>query len=167
MKIGLLSDTHGYLDSSIEKYFIDCDEVWHVGDFGPQVDDLLREKYKVRGVYGNIDDATCKLTNPEHQYFEIEGVSILMIHIGGYPERYSKKGRELIEKYNPKVFISGHSHICKVMRDPKHDLLHLNPGACGIHGFHKIKTVMRFEIVKGKVKNLQVVELGPRVSSAQ
>ena len=167
MKIGLISDTHGYLDSSVHKYFEDCQEVWHVGDFGPNVDVLLRKQYKVRGVYGNIDDATCKIDNPEYQYFEVAGLTVLMIHIGGYPERYSKRAKELIQKYKPQVFISGHSHICKVMRDSKNKLIHLNPGAAGVQGFHKIKTIMRFEIESTKMKNLQVIELGPRVSSAQ
>ena len=167
MKIGLLSDTHGYLDPSIDQYFKDCDEVWHIGDFGPNVDDLLKMKYKVRGVYGNIDDAICRIDNPEYQFFEMGGVAVLMIHIGGYPERYSKKARELIQELNPQVFISGHSHICKVMRDSKNDLIHLNPGAAGVHGFHKIKTIMRFDVENQGIKNLQVIELGPRVSSAQ
>lgn len=162
-RIGLLSDTHGYIDSGIEKYFANCDEIWHAGDIGTvEVSDTLSNWKKYRAVYGNIDGGKLRLMHPENQVFELEGIKVLMTHIGGYPGRYVPRIRELIEKEKPKLYICGHSHILKVMFDKTHNLLHMNPGAAGNHGFHKIKTMLRFSLEKGEIKNLEVIELGAR-----
>ena len=163
-KIGLISDTHGYLDPLVHEYFNDCNEVWHIGDFGPNVADQLKEKYKTRGVYGNIDDVSIRSEFPEYLSFELEGVKFLLIHIGGYPKKFNKRSRELLEKFPSDVHIVGHSHICKAMRDDELGLIHLNPGAAGIHGFHHTRTIMTFEIKAKKLLNLKVIELGPRSS---
>lgn len=163
MRIGLLSDTHSYLDDNMLSYFQDCDEVWHAGDIGTL--DLLEklEAFKpTRAVYGNIDDERIRAAAPENQIFELVGLSVLMTHIGGYPGRYNRRVRELIEFAKPNLYICGHSHILKVMPDPKHQLLHINPGACGHHGFHKMRTMVRFSIEKAMVKDLEVIELGIR-----
>jgi uncharacterized protein len=166
MKIGLISDTHSFLDPKVDVYFENCDEVWHIGDFGISVADKLKEKYALRGVYGNIDEILIREEFPEYLFFEINGLKVLMIHIGGYPGRYTKKAVELIKQYKPQLVITGHSHICKVMKDTKNNLLHINPGAAGNHGFHQMKTIMRFEIEKGVIKNLQAIELGLRSTEA-
>lgn len=163
-KIGLLSDTHSYLDERILHHLSGCDEIWHAGDFGTvSVADELAQLAPLRGVYGNIDGRDVRLTQPLVQHFELEGLRVLMTHIGGYPGHYSPAGRQLVEQQRPGLFISGHSHILKVMPDPRLGLLHLNPGAAGRHGFHKVRTLLRFEVNEGKVQQLQVVELGPRV----
>lgn len=163
MRIALLSDTHSYLDSSIIKYLDEVDEIWHAGDIGTL--DVIRqlEIYKpVRAVYGNIDDTKIRNTYPEDLFFELEGVSVFMTHIGGYPGRYNARARNLIDTYKPMLFICGHSHILKVIADPKKKLLHINPGACGHHGFHKMRTFIRFSIEDGNIFDLEVVELGKR-----
>lgn len=164
MKIGLLSDTHGYLDDRILAHLQDCDEIWHAGDFGTvAVSDRLAEVAPVRGVYGNIDGQDVRLIHPRHLLFDCEGVKVLMIHIGGYPGRYGQEAKALIQEHRPGLYICGHSHILKAMPDPAHGrLLHLNPGAAGKHGFHVIRTMMRFEINDGKVQHLQAIELGKR-----
>ena len=163
-KIGLLSDTHSYIDQNILEHFEDCDEIWHAGDWGDvNVSDTL-EKYKtLRGVYGNIDNSKIRLIHPKNQVFEIEGIKVYMTHIGGYPGKYSAEAKAIILKEKPNLFISGHSHILKVIPDNKLNLLHINPGAAGIHGFHQIRTMVRFSIDNGKISNLQVIELGKRV----
>lgn len=166
MKIGLISDTHGFLEGSVHTYFKDCDQVWHLGDFGPGVSKDLSKKYSLFGVYGNIDDQPCRAEFPEYLVLEREGVKALLIHIGGYPGRYSLKAKELIAQHRPALFLSGHSHICKAMRDDKNKLLHLNPGAAGNHGFHNTKTIMTFEVHNGKISELKVIELGKRSSLA-
>lgn len=162
MKIGLISDTHGFLDPMVFEYFKECNQVWHVGDFGMDVAELLKAKFELKGVYGNIDDAQIRSEFPEFLLLNVEGKKVLLLHIGGYPTRYSVKAKKLIDLYKPDVFISGHSHVCKVMKDEKLNLLHLNPGAAGNHGFHKMKTIMRLEIKDFEIKNLQVIELGSR-----
>lgn len=163
-KIGLLSDTHSYMDESILEYFQDCDEIWHAGDWGSiHISDKLSQLKKTRGVYGNIDDHTIRLVYPKNEVFEIEGIKVYITHIGGYPGRYNAESKAVILKEKPNLFISGHSHILKVMPDHKLNLLHINPGAAGIHGFHQIRTIVRFEIDNGKINNLQVIELGKRV----
>lgn len=162
-RIGLLSDTHGYLDESIFDYFEDCDEIWHAGDIGTAaVADRLAAFRPLRAVYGNIDDAGLRRRFPEDLRFTLEGVAVLMTHIGGYPGRYNARVRRLLAAAPPDLFICGHSHILKVMPDQRHHLLHVNPGACGHHGFHKMRTLVRFSLADGKVGDLQVIELGKR-----
>lgn len=164
-KIGLISDTHNYLDPKVVKYFKDCDEIWHVGDVGTisVIDGLLKIVPTVRGVYGNIDGQDIRGYFPKNLRFKCEDVDVWMTHIGGYPNRYSLDVRDKIKKNPPKLFISGHSHILKVMFDKKLNLLHINPGAAGKHGFHKVKTIVRFTIDKENIKDLEVIELGERV----
>ncbi|UOR06160.1 metallophosphatase family protein [Hymenobacter aerilatus] len=161
--IGLLSDTHGYLDERILHHLSTCDEIWHAGDFGNvAVADTLEAIATLRGVYGNIDGQDVRATEPLVQAFEIEGLRVLMTHIGGYPGRYTPAAKPLIAEYRPGLFISGHSHILKVMPDKRNHLLHLNPGAAGRHGFHTVRTMLRFQVNRGKVEQLQAIELGPR-----
>jgi putative phosphoesterase len=158
-KILLLSDTHGYIGEEIIKYVHQADEVWHAGDIGDlKVTDALKKIKPLRAVYGNIDNNQARLEFPLHQKFTLEGVKVWITHIGGYPNRYAKKVREDIYKHTPDLFISGHSHILKVMQDKKLKLLHMNPGAVGIHGFHKMRTMLRFEISDGTIQNLEVIE---------
>jgi len=163
MKIGLISDTHSYLDESVFKYFENCDEIWHAGDFGSmEVIEKLEAFKPLRGVFGNIDDKDIRLKFPENLRFQCEGVDVWITHIGGYPGRYSSLVKPEIINNPPKLFITGHSHILKVQYDPKLQLLHLNPGAAGKQGWHKVKTIMRFEINADKIENLEVIELGNR-----
>ena len=164
MKIGLLSDTHSYIDAVIIKQLKECKEIWHNGDFGEGVHVELEKIAPLRGVYGNIDHNALRHQFPEFLNYEINGLKVLMIHIGGYPEKYNKRSKELIQKYKPQLFLSGHSHICKIMRDDKNKLIHMNPGAAGKHGFHKIRTMITFEITNGKINEVKVIELGPRTS---
>ncbi|SHI93354.1 hypothetical protein SAMN02745146_1955 [Hymenobacter daecheongensis DSM 21074] len=162
-KIGLLSDTHGYLDDRILHHLRGCDEIWHAGDFGTAaVAEQLAQVAPLRGVYGNIDGRDVRLTQPLVQSFELEGLRVLITHIGGYPGHYAPAARPLLMQERPGLFITGHSHILKVMPDPKLHLLHLNPGAAGRHGFHQVRTLLRFEIENGKVQQLQAIELGLR-----
>lgn len=159
----LLSDTHSYMDDRILEYAQQADEIWHCGDFGSQsVVDALAAIKPLRGVYGNIDDASIRASFPEVLRFQCEGVEVLMIHIGGYPNKYSPLARKEIMQKAPKLFISGHSHILKAMYDSKFQLLHLNAGACGNVGWHKVRTMMRFTIDNEEIKNLEVIELGSR-----
>lgn len=163
MKILLLSDTHSHIDDRILEYAKDADEIWHAGDFGNmEVIEQLEKIKTVRGVYGNIDGDKIRRIFPEVLRFKCEEVEVLMIHIGGYPGKYSPLAKKEIETKTPKLFISGHSHILKAMYDQKNELLHLNPGACGKSGWHKVRTMMRFEINGDKIENLEVIELGPR-----
>ncbi len=162
-KIGLLSDTHGYLDPAVFQYFEKCDEIWHAGDFGDlELADQLSLFKPLRGVYGNIDGQDVRKIYPEVLRFDCEGLDVLMIHIGGYPSRYQPKVRAMMLENPPKLFISGHSHILKVMYDKKFQCLHLNPGAAGKQGWHKVRTLLRFDIVDAKVQNLELIELGNR-----
>lgn len=163
MRIGLLSDTHGWLDPAVFDYFAECDEVWHAGDIGAmEVLEQLENFRSVRAVYGNIDDAQIRAATVENQVFTVQGLSVAMTHIGGYPGRYNARVRQLLDEQQPDLYICGHSHILKVMPDRKRKLLHINPGACGRHGFHKMRTLVRFAIKEGKVTDLEVVELGKR-----
>ncbi len=158
-KILLLSDTHGYLDEEILHYAKEADEVWHAGDIGNiAVTDKLKEFAKVRGVFGNIDGTEIRLEFPEWNIFEVEGVKVAMKHIGGYPGRYAKGVRERLKEIKPDLFISGHSHILKVMPDKKMNLIHMNPGAAGKSGFHKKRTMLMFDVDKDELKNLRVIE---------
>ena len=160
MKIGLLSDTHSFLDSRIKEYFAEVDEIWHAGDFGSEkVADELAAFKPLRGVYGNIDGGALRQRFPENLAWDTEGGRILMTHIGGYPSKYPTRVRDLLIKEKPKLFICGHSHILKVMYDKQYDFLHINPGACGNEGFHKIKTLVRFEIGKEGFSNMEIIEL--------
>lgn len=159
-KIGLLSDTHSCWDEKFEKYFADCDEIWHAGDIGSLDLALRLEKLKpLRAVYGNIDGGDIRKTYPENTRFILEGVDVLMTHIGGYPGKYSPNIRSTLLANPPKLFISGHSHILKVMYDDKLSLLHINPGAAGKYGFHKVRTLVRFSLDKGNISDLEVIEL--------
>jgi len=162
-RIGLMSDTHGYYDPLYEKYFKDCDEVWHAGDIGDlAVTDKLNQKFIVKAVYGNIDNHTIRAVYPEVMRFHCEEVDVLIKHIGGYPGNYDWSVRQTIKDNPPKLFITGHSHILKVMPDKKLDLLHMNPGAAGKAGFHKVRTLLRFTIDGKDIKDLEVVEMGVR-----
>lgn len=161
-KIGLLSDTHGFLDDAVFKYFDECDEIWHVGDFGPDVAERLAAFKPLRGVYGNIDDAAIRAAYPEHLRFKCEEVDVWMTHIGGYPNHYAPQVKKEIYTKPPKLFISGHSHILKVIFDEKIKCLHINPGAAGKHGWHKVRTLIRFCISEEKIHTLAAIELGDR-----
>ena len=158
-KIGLLSDTHGFIDGDYFKFFNDVDEIWHAGDFGNLECFEKLERFKpLRAVYGNIDGQFVRLRTNEKLRFTIEGVSVYMIHIGGYPGNYSRFVKPEIFNNPPKLFISGHSHILKVMYDKSLGLLHINPGAAGNSGFHKVKTIVRFEISDNNISNLEIFE---------
>ena len=162
-KILLLSDTHSHIDDQILKYVQQADEVWHAGDIGDLiVTDTIKKIKPLRAVFGNIDNHEARLEFPLHNRFIIDGVDVWITHIGGYPDKYSPAIREEIRKNPPKLFISGHSHILKVQFDKKLNLLHMNPGAAGKHGFHQVRTMLRFEIQNGKIENLEVIELGKR-----
>ena len=163
-KIGLLSDTHSHLDESVFEYFKNVDEVWHAGDIGnDKTADQLEAFKPFRAVYGNIDGGKLRIRYPEDQLFEMEGVTVWMTHIGGYPPRYNSRTRTLIQKRNPKLFICGHSHILKIMPDVNRPgSLCMNPGAAGKQGFHREKTIVRFELEGSRIKNLEVINLGKR-----
>ena len=189
-RIGLISDTHGWLDEAVYEHFKECDEVWHAGDFGaaPSISpegggnredlleggisygDLFAQKFEqlygrtivFRGVYGNIDTPELRVVYPEKLFFMCEGVNVFMQHIGGYPGRYSKGVKEDIIAHKSGLFISGHSHILKIMYDQKLQCLHMNPGAAGKQGWHKMRTIVRFAIERKEIKNCEVVELGER-----
>ncbi len=162
-RIGLLSDTHSHLDDKIFEYFEECDEIWHAGDIGTASLALKLEAWKpFRAVYGNIDGHELRSMYPLDLRFDCEGLDVWMTHIGGYPGRYNKRVREDIRQNPPGLFITGHSHILKVMPDKKLGLLHMNPGACGIVGFHKMKTLLRFSVESGKVGDLEAIEIGKR-----
>ena len=162
-KILLLSDTHGHLDPKIHKYINGVDEVWHAGDIGSTaVANEISKLKTLKGVYGNVDGHELRSQFPENQIFSCQGVKVLITHIGGYPGRYNSRVKKLIDEEKPQLYICGHSHILKVMKDRKNNLLHMNPGACGIQGFHKLKTLLRFKLNKGKIENLEAIELGKR-----
>lgn len=161
-KVLLLSDTHSYWDERISHYIHQADEVWHAGDFGEGVAEKILALKPMRGVYGNIDDTSIRTSFPEIAVFHCENVKVAMMHIGGYPNKYSKKAKETLLSERPNIFISGHSHILKVMHDASLGLLHLNPGAAGNIGWHKVRTMLRFEINGSEIQNLEVIELGKR-----
>ncbi len=159
----LLSDTHSHMDEAILKYVHMADEVWHAGDIGNlDVTDKIKTIKPLRAVYGNIDNHDIQMEFPLDQRFMCEGVDVWMTHIGGYPNKYNLRIKEEIKVNPPKLFICGHSHILKVMWDKKLGLLHMNPGACGIHGFHQVRTMLRFVIDGADIKNLEIIELGKR-----
>jgi len=163
-KILLLSDTHSYIDDTILKYVRMADEVWHAGDIGDlSVTDAIKAEKPLRGVYGNIDDAKARQEFPLNNRFMCENVDVWITHIGGYPGKYNAAVKDEMVLNPPKLFICGHSHILKVQYDQKFNLLHMNPGAAGTHGFHKVRTMLRFDINGDKIENLEVVEIPKRV----
>lgn len=163
MRIGLLSDTHGFLDDAVFTYFAECDEVWHAGDFGPvEILDRLKSFKTTRGVYGNVDGAQIRTELGRDLIWMCEGLRVYMTHIGGYPGHYDRTAKRHIIAQRPGLFISGHSHILRVMRDTDLGMLHMNPGACGHTGWHAIRTLLRFTVSKAKASNVEAIELGPR-----
>nr|WP_297307765.1 metallophosphoesterase family protein [uncultured Flavobacterium sp.] len=163
MKILLLSDTHSHIDDRIISYAQQADEIWHAGDIGDlKVTDTLKKIKPLRAVYGNIDDNKARMEFPLNNRFMCEGMDVWITHIGGYPDKYNIEIRDEIKRNPPQIFICGHSHILKVQFDRKLNCLHLNPGACGTHGFHQVRTMLRFEINAGKISNLEVIELGSK-----
>lgn len=163
VRIGLLSDTHSWWDEKYLLHFKDCDEIWHVGDIGSlHVANKLADFRPLRAVYGNIDGQEIRKLYPQTLRFTIEGAEVLMKHIGGYPGNYDPSIRGSLFTHPPKLFISGHSHILKVLYDKTLGLLHINPGAAGKSGFHTVRTLVRFEIDKGEFKNLEVIELADK-----
>ncbi len=167
-RIGLISDTHGYLDENVFKHFESCDEIWHAGDFGSLyiavrlTRSLFGKEKKLKGVYGNIDANDIRLEFPEQLVFMCEDVKVMMRHIGGSPPRYNPETKKELLLHQPQLFISGHSHILKVMYDDKINCLYMNPGAAGHQGWHKIRTIIRFVIDGKTMKDCEVIELGKR-----
>lgn len=161
----LISDTHSHLDTALLKHIEAADEVWHAGDIGSLelVTDAIKKLKPLRAVYGNIDDANARKEFQKNLIFSCEDVKVYITHICGQPTNYLKEVKDILIVEKPKLFICGHSHILKVMYQPQYDVLHMNPGACGIHGFHQIKTVLRFVIDGTEIKDLAVIELGKRV----
>jgi uncharacterized protein len=164
MKIGLISDTHSFLDSKVLEYFKNVDEVWHAGDIGDAgIIDQLEKGKMIRAVYGNIDDKTITARCPEDAWFDCEGITVWMTHIGGAPPHYNPRIKKILKEKIPDLFICGHSHILRIKRDANYNnMLYVNPGAAGNHGFHTTKTIVRFEIIQKAIKNMEVIELGKR-----
>lgn len=161
MYIGLISDTHGVFSPEFRNFLEPVDQIWHAGDFGGGMD-LAKEIAQFKpllGVAGNCDNYDLRFEHPVYRFFECEGLKILMTHIGGYPGRYDARACRLIDEFRPDVFVCGHSHILKVVRDPKRDMLVINPGAAGIQGFHLVRTALRFQINAGKIEKMEVFEL--------
>jgi hypothetical protein len=169
LRVGLISDTHGWVDPQVHEYFEECDEIWHAEDFGPiAVADELKTIAPLVGVYGNIDGFDVRAEYPQIMNFEREGVRVIMTHIGGTCRRYALTCRQILEEHPPDIFICGHSHILKIARDPDlENMIFLNPGAAGRHGFHKERTMVRFSLNSGKVFDMQVINLGPRTEKAE
>ncbi|MBS1772084.1 MAG: metallophosphoesterase family protein [Bacteroidetes bacterium] len=162
-RIGLIADTHSWLDDAVFNHFEQCDEIWHAGDFGnAEIADKLKAFKPLRGVYGNIDGQNIRLEYPEVLRWQCEEINVMMIHIGGYPGRYSPTAKKLLSESTPQLFISGHSHILKVIYDDKLKCLHMNPGAAGKQGWHKVRTLIRFVIDGRDMKQCEVIELGKR-----
>lgn len=163
LRIGLLSDTHGWLDPRLKEHFAACDEIWHAGDIGGlHVTDELAAWKPLRAVWGNIDDHKARTAHPEHQRFELEGVKVWITHIGGRPPRYDRSVVDELHSSPPTLFICGHTHLCTVKYDAQLGFLYMNPGAAGRQGFHQVRTVLRFTLDAGQLKDLEVVELGKR-----
>ena len=160
-RIGVISDTHGTFDDTLRDFLKDVDEIWHAGDFGSlELADEIAAFKPLKGVAGNCDNHALRFEHPLHRFFECEGMKILMTHIGGYPGRYDPRARQLIDEYRPDIFVCGHSHILKVVRDTRRNgMLVLNPGAAGIQGFHIVRTALRFKIEEGKIHSMEVFEL--------
>lgn len=164
MKIGLISDTHSFLDVSVLTHFKECDEIWHAGDIGDRaVTDQLEKIKPVRAVYGNIDDRETQTRYPEDLWFACEGITVWITHIGGVPPNYNPRVKKILKEKTPDLFICGHSHILRVKKDPAfNNMVYVNPGAAGNHGFHHMKTIMRFEVFGKEIRNMEVIELGKR-----
>jgi uncharacterized protein len=159
-RIGLLSDSHGFLDDRVFEHFTNCDEIWHAGDIGSvEVADRLMAFKPLKAVFGNIDGHIIRSMFPQHNRFRCEGVDVWITHIGGYPSKYAPEVKPEITLHPPTLFISGHSHILKVQYDKRLHLLHINPGAEGKYGFHQVRTLVRFEIDGANIRNLEVIEL--------
>lgn len=168
IKILLLSDTHNHLDDAILRHANEADEIWHAGDIGePELSDKLSSIKTLRAVYGNADGNKIRLMHPLVQQFEKGGLKVYITHIGGYPGRYAGDVKSELLKAKPDLFITGHSHILKIIRDPSLKLLHMNPGAAGIKGFHDVRTMIRFKIDKGKIIEPEVIELGKKNQLSQ
>lgn len=164
-RIGVIADTHGYLDPLVFKYFEQCDQVWHAGDIGTiEVTEELKKRYDLRAVFGNIDGTELRKEFEEDLIFSVGTKKILITHIAGNPGSYPKRVTDLIAEHHPDVLVCGHSHILRVEFDKKYNLLYINPGAAGVHGFHKVKTLLRFAIDGEKITNMEVVEMGSRAS---
>lgn len=162
-RICLISDTHCHIAPDMVKYLEDCDEIWHAGDIGNiETADTLSKIKPLRAVFGNIDDHTVRSIYPQDNRFVCEGMDVLMTHIGGYPGRYEQRIREILKKSTPGLLICGHSHILKVIYDKQYGMLHLNPGAAGISGFHKMRTLLRFALDSGEIRDLSIVEMGKK-----
>lgn len=164
IRVGLISDTHGFLDTKVFEHFAHCDEIWHAGDVGStKIIDQLKEFKPLRVVFGNIDNKDVRLCSDEHLFFEIEGFNIWMTHIGGAPPRYNPMVMPRLRENTPDIFVCGHSHILRVIRDRNlSDMLYINPGAAGREGFHKMRTLLRFNLHEGVISQMEVVELGLR-----
>jgi len=162
-RVGLMADTHHYLDETIFAHFENCDEIWHAGDFGTaDIARQLKAQKPLKGVYGNIDGQDIRTEFPEQLVFTCEGVKVMMRHIGGYPPKYNPETKKELLIQRPQLFISGHSHILKIMYDDKLNCLHMNPGAAGKQGWHKVRTLIRFVIDGTEMKDAEVIELGNR-----
>jgi uncharacterized protein len=162
-RIGLISDTHGYLDETVFLHFEQCDEIWHAGDFGhAELADRIKEKKIVKGVFGNIDGQDIRTVYPEQLVFMCEEVKVMMRHIGGSPPRYNPETKIALQEHHPQLFVCGHSHILKIMFDEKLQCLHMNPGAAGKQGWHKTRTIIRFAIDGKNMQHCEVIELGKR-----
>jgi len=162
-RIGLISDTHGYLDENVLKHFENCNEIWHAGDFGTiEIAHSLKQKKELKAVYGNIDGQDIRSEFPEQLIFMCEEVKVMIRHIGGYPPKYNPETKKELLIHQPKLFISGHSHILKIMYDDKINCLHMNPGAAGKHGWQKVRTIIRFAIDGKEIKDCEVIELGKK-----
>lgn len=162
-KILLLSDTHSFIDDQILKFVKQADQVWHAGDIGSlTVTDSIKKLKPLKAVFGNIDNKDIRAEFPLDNKFETENVTVWMTHIGGYPNNYYPRIKEDLANEKPTIFISGHSHILKVQYDKKLGILHLNPGAAGKHGFHKVRTMLRFELDNGEIKNMEIIELAKK-----
>lgn len=158
-RIGIISDTHNTFDDKLRCFLQDVDEIWHAGDFGSaEVAHQIADFKPLRGVYGNIDGSDMRRHYSEFELFECEGKRILMTHIGGYPRRYSPQALRMIQSSKPDIFVAGHSHILKIIYDPIYDLLHINPGAAGLYGFHDIRTAVRFTIDNGEIGDMEIGE---------
>ncbi len=162
-RIGLISDTHDFLDDKVFEHFEQCDEIWHAGDFGSvQLAEKLAAFKPLKGVYGNIDGYDVRSVYPLQLRWQCEEVAVFMTHIGGYPGKYTKEVKQELSTHPTQLFISGHSHILKIMYDPKFQCLHMNPGAAGRQGWHKMRTLIRFTIDQANIKDCEVIELGLR-----
>ncbi len=167
MRIALMSDTHGVLDPQVLESCSGCDEIWHAGDVGTmEVLEQLRQAKPLRAVFGNVDSPDLRSQLPEDLEWDCEGVRVYMTHIGGYPGRYDSRARKEIERRQPGLFICGHSHILRVMRDPARGLMHMNPGACGYQGRHKVRTILRFSVEQGAIRAAEAIEFLPRYAKS-